>query len=167
MRSLITHSVFSLALFGLTACGLFSEEDLDVVAVAKQLLQEQRDSRGEPVKVDLPVRVNYTVSRKAMVDQELEVLFEFITERPIPVLRMGVTTSEGLELAGSNLRERYQDLKIREVITRRVLVVPTTENQFYLNLYLITEVGEDKRARLLAIPIAVGEYSLNSRPKNQ
>ncbi len=138
-----------------------------MLVVAKQVLDQQKDANGEPRRVDLPVRINYAVSRKAMVDQDMEIDFEFITEQPIPVLRFGVETSEGLELVSSNIRERYESLKIRQVINRRVIVAPTSEDKFYLNLYVVTETGEDKRARLVRVPIAVGDYSLSDNPPSR
>ena len=99
-----------------------------------------------------------------MVDQDLVVEFEFISKQALPVLRLAVTTTEGLELISSNIRERYEDIPVRQVIKRKVIVVPSTEDKFYLDLYVVTEIEEDKRAKHIRIPIAVGSYSLNNDP---
>lgn len=145
----------------LGACSLFvAEEDESVVSVAEQLLETQKDEHGEPRKIELPVRINYTINHKPVIDHELEVEFEFIAERPLPLLRIGLTVDDGLELVSSEIRELYRDIPARRVLKKTVLVVPAREDRFYLKLYIVTEAGEDRRAGLLKVPIAVGEYSL-------
>lgn len=149
----------------LGGCGLFVEADTDVITDAKQLLEEQKDTNGDPIKVKLPVRLNYSISEKQMIDQNLVIDFELLTEQPIPVLRIDLEVSDGLQLVRHNFRERFVNLGIRQVINRKVVVRPLLENKFYLNVYLITEIGEDKKARLLRIPIGVGDYSLTDNPQ--
>jgi hypothetical protein len=149
----------------MTGCGLFTEQDDNVINDAKQLLEEQKDANGEPRPVKLPVRLNYTVTKKPMIDQDLEVEFELLAERPVPVLRVGLETTEGLKLVDTDFGERFTELKIREVIHRQAVVLPTIENKFYLDVYLITEIGEDKKANLVRIPIGVGDYSLTDNPE--
>ena len=145
----------------LGACSLFlAEEDESVLSVAGQLLDAQKDEYGEPRKVELPVRVNYTINHKPVIGQKLEVEFEFIAERPLPLLRIGLTTDEGLELVSSEIREQYRDMPARRVLKKTAVVVPKREDRFYLNMYIVTESGEDRRAKLIKVPIAVGEYSL-------
>lgn len=162
IRHILITLFFSLVL---TGCSLFSEEDSNVITDAKQLLEEQKDANGEPKPVKLPVRLNYSITRKPMVDQDLEVEFELLTEQAVPVLRVGLETSEGLKLDDTDFGEKFTELKIREVIHRKATVIPTSENKFYLDVYLITELGEDKKAKLTRIPIGVGVYSLTDNPE--
>ena len=149
----------------MAGCSLFSEEDVSVITDARQLLEEQKDANGDPIDVKLPVRFNYTIGKKPMIDRDLEIEFEILTEQPLPVLRVGLVTSDGLELEDTDFREKFVDLKIREVINRYAIVRPTSENEFYLDVYLITEIGEDKKAKLFRIPIGVGDYSLKNNPE--
>jgi len=149
----------------MSSCSLFYDEDSSVINDAKQLLEEQKDSNGEPIPVKLPVRVNYMITRKPMVDQDMNIEFELLTESPIPVLRVGLEASDGLELVSTDLGEKFTNLKIREVINRVATVSPKSENKFYLDVYVITEVGEDKKAKLIHIPIGVGVYSLTDDPQ--
>jgi hypothetical protein len=145
----------------LGGCGLLQhEEDQDVLKIAQNLLAAQKDQYGDPLPVHLPIRVNYTVSRKPQINRELEIDFQFIAEKAIPVLRLGMTTSDGLELDSSDVRERYLDLKPRQSFSKRVFVTPTAENEFYLNLFVVTESGDEKLAQLIKIPIAIGDYAL-------
>ena len=148
-----------------TGCSLFSEEDVSVITDARQLLEEQKDANGDPIDVKLPVRFNYTIGKKPMIDRDLKIEFEILTEQPLPVLRVGLVASDGLTLEDTDLREKFVDLKIREVINRYATVTPTSENKFYLDVYLITEIGEDKKAKLFRIPIGVGDYSLTDNPE--
>jgi len=153
--------------FGLTGCGIFSfsdGDDINALNLANELLKSQLDEHGEPKKVELPVRVHYTTTEKPMIDQEQMVEFEFITEQALPILRFAVTTSEGLELVDNDIEPLYQQLKAREVIKTQLEVKPTSENKFYINLYVVTEIGEDKRAKHIKIPIAIGDYSLSDDP---
>jgi len=149
----------------MVGCSLFSEEDVSVIIDARQLLEEQKDANGDPIDVKLPVRLNYAISKKPMIDQDLEIEFEILTEQPLPVLRVGLVPSDGLELVDTDIREKFVDLKIREVINRQATVKPTSENKFYLDVFLITEIGEDKKAKLFRIPIGVGDYSLSDNPE--
>lgn len=141
----------------LGACSLFiAEEDESVLSVAGQLLEAQKDEYGEPRKIDLPVRVHYTLDRKPLVDHELEIEFEFIAERPIELLRIGLTTDEGLELVSNEIREQYRNMPARRVLKKSVVIVPSREDRFHINMYVVTETGEDRRARLIRVPIALG-----------
>lgn len=145
----------------LSGCSLLRHEhDADVVVVAKQLLVAQRDQYGDPLPVKLPVEVNYTVARKPEIRHELHINFQFIALRAIPVLRIGFTTSDGLDLISSDVRERYLDLKPRQSFNRDIVVEPTSENEFYLNLFVVTENGDRKLAKLIKVPIAIGTYTL-------
>jgi hypothetical protein len=163
-KYLVTAIVLATGLF-MAGCSLFSEEDVSVITDARQLLEEQKDANGDPIDVKLPVRLNYAISKKAMIDRDLEIEFEILTEQPLPVLRVGLLPSDGLELVDTDFREKFVDLKIREVINRQATVKPTSENKFYLDVYLITEIGEDKKAKLFRIPIGVGDYSLTDNPE--
>lgn len=150
---------FSIFLLG--GCGLLQhEEDVDVIKVAQGLLAAQKDQYGDPLPVHLPIRINYTVTRKPQIDREMRIDFEFIAEKAIPVLRIGLASSDGLKLESSDLQERYLDIKPRQSFTKSVIVEPTQENEFYLDLYVVTENGDDKLARLIKIPIAIGDYAL-------
>ena len=160
--------IFSVLLLSLSGCGVFSwfesEDDVNTLNLAKELLKSQLDEHGEPKNVKLPVRVHYTTTHKPMIDKELLVEFEFITEEALPVLRFAATTSDGLELVDNDIEPVYKTLVARQVIKTDMTVIPTTENKFYINLFVITEIGEDKRAKHIKIPIAVGDYSLSDNP---
>jgi hypothetical protein len=109
--------------------------------------------------VDMPIRVNYSIHRKPVINKELEVEFEFLPERDIPVLRAATSSSDGLEIVDGEMSDQYQDIKARQYFKRYVTVVPKEEELYYLNLYIVTEIGEDKRAQHIKIPIALGEHS--------
>lgn len=153
--------IICLLVFLLGGCGLLHhEEDEDVLKVAPQLLEAQKDQYGDPLPLHLPIRINYTVTRKPQIDREMQIDFEFIAEKAIPVLRIGLSTSDGLKLISSDVSERYLDLKPRQTFTKSVIVEPKAENEFYLNMFVVTEIGEEKLAQLIKIPIAIGDYSL-------
>jgi len=150
----------------LAGCGIFSFDDDNVNALefAKELLKGQLNEQGVQKKIDLPIRVNYSITRKPMIDEELLVEFEIITEQAIPIVRFAVVTDEGLDLVSNNFEAYYKGLKTRQIIKHRIKVIPTSENKFYISLYVITEIGDDKRARLIKIPVAIGDYSLSDDP---
>lgn len=153
--------VISLALLAVAGCSLLQHEhDVDVVQAAKDLLMVQQDQYGDPLPVKLPIQVNYTVTRKPQIGREMHIGFQFIALKAIPVLRIGLTTSDGLDLISSDVRERYLKLKPRQTFTKDVVVEPTAENEFYLNMYVITANGDKKLAKLIKIPIAIGDYAL-------
>ena len=157
LRSVLICSVLLL----LSGCGLLQhEEDVDVVKVAQGLLAAQKDQYGDPLPINLPIRINYTVTRKPQIEREMQIDFDFIAEKAIPVVRIGMTTSDGLTLSSSDVLERYLDVKPRQSFSKTVIVEPTEENEFYLNVYVVTEIGEEKLAKLIKIPIAVGDYSM-------
>jgi len=150
----------SLTALWLTACSLFmSEIDEDVLVVAHQLLEEQKDDLGQPKEIEMPVRVNYSIHRKPLIAHALEVEFEFLPEQKIPVLRLGVSASDGLEIEAGGTGEKYIDVEARRAIKKQVIVVPTEENEFYLNLFVVTELGTDRRARQVKVPVALGKFS--------
>jgi hypothetical protein len=155
-------------MFNLSGCGMLSifssEDEVNTLNLAKSLLKEQVDEHGEPREVKMPVRVHYTTTRKPMIDHEMLIEFEFITEEALPVLRFAVTTSDGLELVDNDIDPLYSKLSARQVIKSEIEVKPTSENKFYVNLFIVTEIGEDKRARHMKIPIAIGDYSLSDNP---
>ena len=147
--------------FILGGCSLLHpQKDVDDVQVAQQLLTAQKDQYGDPRPVQLPVQVNYTVSRKPQIGRDMHIDFQFIALKAIPVLRIGLTTSDGLDMISDNVRLRYMGLKSRQTFTRDVVVEPTSENEFYLNLYVVTENGDKKLAKLIKVPIAIGDYAL-------
>ena len=154
-------------LLSISGCSIFSfssDDDTNVLNLAKSLLKDQTDEHGEPKKVKLPVRVHYTFTRKPMIDEELLVEFEFITEEALPVLRFAVTTTDGLELTDNDIEPLYSKLSARQVIKSNIEVKPTSESKFYVNLFVVTEVGEDKRAKHIKIPIPIGDYFLSDDP---
>ena len=150
----------------LSGCSWFgiNEDETNVIELANNMLSEQQNEHGEQKRVALPVRVNYSISRKAQIDKKLRIEFEIITEKALPILRFAVKTSDGLELDDHDIDPLYQSLTARQVIKAEATVVPLEENKFYLDLYVISEIGEEKLARLIKIPIAVGDYSLNNDP---
>ena len=154
-------------LTSLSGCSLFSfgSDDTNVLEHAKDLLKGQLDEQGVPRKVDLPIRTHYTIAKKPMIDEELQVDFEFMTEQAIPVVRFALTTDEGLELVSSDFEEYYKGLKVRQIIKHSISVLPKNENKFYINLYVVTEIGDDKKAKEIKIPIAIGDYSLKDNPE--
>ena len=161
---------FFLVSIVLGGCGLFQHEsDEDVLKVAQGMLAAQKDQYGDPLPVHMPIRINYTVSRKPQINRDLKIDFEFIAEKAIPVLRVGLSTSDGLELVSSDVGERYLKLTPRQSFTKSVVVEPTEENEFYLNMYVVTEVGEEKLAKLIRVPIAIGKYALkrNKGPQTE
>lgn len=163
---IITHNLIALCLLAMTGCGIFSYggDDIDALQFAKELLKGQLDDQGIAKKIDLPIRVHYSITEKPMIDQELLVEFEMMTEQAIPVVRFAIETDEGLELTSNNFDEYYKGLKTRAIIKHRIKVTPKSENKFYVKLYVVTEVGEDKRAKVIKIPIAIGDYSLEDKP---
>jgi len=143
------------------ACSLLMhEDDEDAIKLAQQLLAAQKDQYGDPVPVSLPVQINYSISRKPQVDRDLQIDFQFIARQAIPLLHIGFTTSDGLDLVSSDVHERYHDLKPRQTFSKTVVVEPTAENEYHLNLYVVTENGDTKLAKLIRIPIAIGDYAL-------
>lgn len=160
--SIIRTILLILAGVTISACGVFSEVDENVVTIAQQLLKEQQNEHGDQQKVDVPLRINYSIHQKALVGHELEIEFEFAAERKIPILRLGMEPSDGLELV-TYLKERYLDVEARQIIKKIIIVTPEEENLHYLNLFIVTEIGEIKRAKLIKIPIALGEYSLKKK----
>jgi len=168
LRILYLTTILSAA-WVLNGCGLFAfyDDDTNVVELAKNILKEQQNEHGEQIRVTMPLRVNYTISRKAEIDKDLLIEFEFVTEKALPIVRFAVKTTDGLDLVKHNIESRYDALKAREVIKSRVIVTPLHENKFYLDLFVITEIGEEKLARLIRIPIAVGDYSLSDHPKGR
>lgn len=153
----------------LSGCSLLrflrNPDDVNVIELANNMLKAQQNEFGEPIKVNVPIRVNYTISEKAQVDKELLIEFEIIAETALPVLRFGLNTSEGLELESHDIDELYEGLKAREIIKAEAFVTPLRENKFYLNVYIISEVGEEKFAKLIKVPVAVGAYSLTDEPE--
>lgn len=160
---------FCLTCILVAGCSLLQHEhDVDVVPAAKQLLIAQRDQYGDPRPVKLPIEVNYTVSRKPQINRDMHINFQFIALKSIPVLRIGFTTSDGLEMISSDVRERYFKLRPRQTFHRNITVQPTAENEFYLNLYVVTENGDKKLAKLIKVPIAIGSYTLKgTKPSAQ
>lgn len=145
----------------LSGCSLLhSEHDKDVVIVARQLLVAQRDKYGDPIPVKLPLEVNYTISHKPEIRRDMHIKFQFIALSAIPVLRIGFTTSDGLDMVSSDVRERYLGLKARQSFNKDIVVEPTSENEFYLNLFVVTENGGKKLAKLIKVPIAIGDFAL-------
>jgi len=167
MTRFSTIVLFSTLAVSLTGCGIFSfssDEDANVLNIAKSLLKDQTDEHGEAKKIKLPIRVHYTFTRKPMIDEELLVEFEFITEEALPILRFAVTTTDGLELTDNDIEPLYSKLSARQVIKENIEVKPTSESKFYINLFVVTEVGEDKRAKLIKIPVPIGDYFLSDDP---
>ena len=153
-----------LPVFMLSGCSWLGlgEDETNVRELANNLLKEQQDEHGVQVRVPMPVRVNYSVSRKAQIDKKLLIEFEIITEKALPILRFALKASDGLELDDHDFDPLYESLSARQVIKTEATVIPLSENKFYLNLYVISEIGEEKLARLIKIPIAVGDYSLKN-----
>lgn len=138
---------------------LFSSDDENVMEVANNLLEAQKNEHGDELKVDMPIRVNYSMHRKPVINKELEIELEFLPERDIPKLRLATFSSDGLEIVDGEMRDQYDDIKARQYFKRYVTVVPKEEDLYYLNLYVVTEIGEDKRAQHIKIPIALGIHS--------
>lgn len=138
-----------------------------MIQLAENLLAAQKDQYGDPVPVHLPVRINYSVSHKPQVGREMRIDFEFIAEKAIPVLRIGIGTSDGLELVSSDLLQRYQNIKPRQSFSKSVVVEPQAENEFYLSLYVVSEDGDRRLAELIRIPIAIGDYALKNIKRKQ
>ncbi len=153
-------------LFMLSGCSWFglNDDETNVIELANNMLKEQQNEHGEQIRVDMPVRINYSITRKAQIDKRMQIEFEIITEKALPILRFALKTTEGLELDGHNISPLYESLTARQVIKTEASVIPLVEDKFYLELYVISEIGEEKLAQLIRVPVAVGDYSLNNDP---
>ena len=100
-----------------------------------------------------------------MLHDELEIEFEFIAESNIPVVRIGFETSDGLVLETGPKNLFKENIKAEEVFSLTIVVVPELEEEFDVHLYLYSEDTEDKRAKLLSVPIPVGQYKIESKKK--
>jgi len=150
------------------ACSWFMPRpDEDAIKLAQELLAGQKDQYGDPVPVKMPIQVNYSVSRKPQVDRELNIQFQFIARQEIPVLHLGFTASDGLKLVSSDVLEFYRDMKPRQTFSKTIVVEPTAENEFHLNLYVVTESGQTKLAKLIRIPIAIGDFALKNNGNSE
>ncbi len=163
MKAILTPIV---SLFMLSACSWFgiNDDETNVIELANNMLVAQQDEHGEQIKVAMPVRVNYSIARKPQIDKKLLIEFEIIAEKALPILRFALRTTEGLELDDHDIDPLYESLAARQVIKATATVIPLVEDKFYLDLYVISEIGEEKLARLIRIPVAVGDYSLNNDP---
>lgn len=158
----------------LAACGIFNfageDDESDIVEVSKKLLEKQVDKNDEPIKIDFPLRINYSLKTKALLNEDLEIEFEFIAESDIPKVRIAFETTDGLVLVSNDKRIFKDNIKANEVFTYRIIVVPEIEEQFYVHVYAYTIYSgsgdtEEKRAKLLRIPIPVGQYKIESKIK--
>ena len=155
-------------IFVLGGCSWFRHgDDEDVLKVVQQQLDLQKDQYGDSLPVNLPIRINYTLTRKPQIDRDMQIDFEFIAEKAIPLLRIGITTSDGLKLLSSDVSEHYVDLKPRQAFIKSVIVEPTAENEYYVTMYVLTQIGEDKLAKLIKVPIALGDYSQKKKKDSE
>jgi len=139
------------------------EPPADAITIVTRL-QEATTTQGEnaPKGVELPVRVNYSFKSKPAVNTELEVEIEYLALKPLHELKMGYTTSDGLELVDNASPLSFTALKQFDVITQRVVVMPKEENHYTFSIYVVTKEGEEERGKQITVPIAVGRYSLQS-----
>lgn len=162
---MIARLLILLCIASVSACGGLAKHDEDVFSVAEQILGEQTDANGSPKKVELPVHVNYTIKDKPLANHKLDINFEFIAREALPMLRIGIKTTNGLKLKSSDDRIRYKDVSAQQLLRHKIAVIPLEEEQYYVDVYVVTEIGEDKRARLIQIPISLGKYALQRHPK--
>ncbi|MBI3560943.1 MAG: hypothetical protein HY080_04415 [Gammaproteobacteria bacterium] len=167
----ITFKVLVLGLALLqTGCswvsGLFAEKADDVAGLVQRLnpsSQTDSDANPPPV-VQLPVRVNYTFKSKPLANEDLDVEIEYMALKDINSLKLGYTTSDGLEVVSSAPALRYTDLKQYAVITHHLTLLPQSEGHYFLHLFVVTQVGEQQQGKEISIPIALGKYSLEAAP---
>ncbi len=155
------------AILLLSGCSWLSwfntEKPADAITIVNRLNEAAAAQTGaKPPHVDLPVRVNYSFKSKPAVATDLEVEIEYMALKPIDELMVGYTTGDGLALAEGAAPRTYTALKQFDVITRRVIVVPSQENRFVLSLYVVTKVADEERGEQITVPIAVGRYSLQA-----
>jgi hypothetical protein len=156
----------------LSACSYFSffstKQGDDAVTIYKQL-QEAKENEpataAAPATTEFPVRVNYAIKTKMLADHDLEIEIEYLALKALPVLKVGYTTSEGLDLITKTSKLRYQDIQQHQLIQHRIVVVPDEENEYYVNIIMVTEDGDVKTGKQVRIPIALGKFSLQQRPK--
>ena len=81
MSRYLNNILFSIiAALALTACGTVST-DPGVIETAQKLLEEQKNEFGEPLKINFPIQLHYTVRKKPQVRHDLLINLEFIAER--------------------------------------------------------------------------------------
>lgn len=141
-----------------SACSSTDDAEMKAMITATLEVEQAQAEKAEqsPGKPSAPINIRYTIGKKAMVGEELEISIQFIPRIDVNLLSIGYTTSDGLILELSEPLFRFENVKAGAITQQLVGVTPEGEGLFYLNIFTTLETAGGKQARTLAIPIAVG-----------
>lgn len=154
-RGLI-QSVCILAVLTLNACSSLEQTEQEAIKSIQQLLEKQKAGN-----VEQPLKIRYTVKRKAMKGEKYPILLEYISELDADTLQVLFQPSEDLEIVSGNTRKVFKKMVAGEKRTQRIVVRPLEEGVFRLDLYALMKGGETEVAEHQIILVAAGQPVLS------
>ncbi len=172
-----TLTVFTIAMFGLAACG--SDKVEEPVAVEVEDLSSAPDARIKSVDPELdgaivtpgsPYRVSYKIIGTPIVGSPVTVGLTVESSRGSQPLNLEYRIND----ATSMLLAESQPASVRmeaagddAPFTQQVTIIPQREGRFYLNVSAYFETVDGTMSTVTAIPIQVGVGSRELQPHGE
>jgi hypothetical protein len=170
-------AVFTIATFGLTACGSDKAEEQvetegEVVSSAPDASIKSVDPEldGAVVTPGSPYRVSYRIIGTPIVGSPVTVDLGVQSSRgPLPLnLEYRINDATSMVLAESQPASvRLEPAGDGATFTQQVTVIPQREGRFYLNVSAYFETVDGTMSTVTAIPIQVGTGSRELQPHGE
>lgn len=126
-------------------------EKRKVGAVPPEMVAAVSSARGAEA-----VGVHFALKAAPVVGQELPVDILIVPHRKFASVRASFNAPEGLGFASGKTIEPQQDLSPEEVIKHRLVLQPTRDGIYLINVGVDTESEEGNLIRTFSIPVIVG-----------
>jgi hypothetical protein len=172
-----TLAVFTIAMFGLAACGSDTAEE--PVATEVEDLSSAPDARIKSVDPELdgavvtpgsPYRVSYRIIGTPIVGSPVTVDLRVESNRGAQPLNLDyrINDATSMILAESQPASVRMELAGDDAaFTQQVTVIPQREGRFYLNVSAYFETVDGTMSTVTAIPIQVGTGSRELQPHGE
>jgi hypothetical protein len=155
--------IFLVLITGLTSivsCSSNTIKPLSEIELAQQLIIEQEQ---QPEKTIHPVKIHYIQPEKAIVGNQLDIDIELVSSQPLTEITLAYKRNNGLELTRNwLLRKRdsvttnIKKIEADKIYRQKISIIPQQEGLLQLNLYILYQLDEKKKARQQTLSFSIG-----------
>ncbi len=116
-------------------------------------------------KPGAPIELKYELTASPEVGQPFVIDFALEPQTASPVMRVMVVASEGLALRQSSARPLQRNVEADSEYWHQIVVEPSDNGAFSVNVIAILGDGPDSMARTFSIPVIVGSPSPSSQAR--
>jgi len=154
--------LLTLVILGLMGCSGSKIKTLTLVEKAKQVLIDQKTNNFDIKQI--AIKINSVVPEKAVIDKQMDIGIELVTDVALPELKIAYEVSDGLKFTDKwlifsqmSVTRKLKDIKPDHLYKQVISVIPQNEGLLFLNVYLIYTRNDAIIVKKSSITLSIGD----------